>query len=250
MSRLPTDLPERLLAADATDFERQVIEAALQKQPSPAASARMAKALGIAVTGVATTFPSKAAAGDAATSKATAGAAASTVWPWVSLGVLALVFGATVGARAWHASHLRPTPTAPTLIAPPPPPDSPRAAIRPAGEVAEPAPSPTVAIPRSHVATARGGLRDEIAYVDAAQTAMLSGDDRRALEILGRYRDKYPSGSFRPEATAIRIEALMKLSRQDEAKALATRFVAENRGSLLARRVAELVGLTESSTAP
>ena len=247
MSRLPTDLPERLLAADATDFERQVI-AALQKQPSPAASARMAKALGIAVTGVATTFPSKAAAANAAASKATAGAAASsTVWPWVSLGVLGLVVGATVGARAWHASHLRPTPTAPTLIAPPPPP---HAAIRPTGEVAEPAPSPTVAIPRGHVATAMGDLRDEIAYVDAAQTAMSSGDGRRALEILGRYRDKYPSGSFRPEATAIRIEALMKLSRQDEARALATRFVGENRGSLLARRVAELVGLTESSTAP
>ena len=34
MSRPPTDLPERFLAADATDFERRVIEAALQKKPS------------------------------------------------------------------------------------------------------------------------------------------------------------------------------------------------------------------------
>ena len=32
MSRPMDDLPERLLASDATDFERRVLEAALQKQ--------------------------------------------------------------------------------------------------------------------------------------------------------------------------------------------------------------------------
>ena len=79
---------------------------------------------------------------------------------------------------------------------------------------------------------------------------MSSGDGRRALEILRRYRDKYPSGSFRPEATAIRIETLMKLDREGEARVLAARFVAENRGSLLAARVAELVGLTNRRGAP
>ena len=42
----------------------------------------------------------------------------------------------------------------------------------------------------------------------------------------------------------------MKLGRASEARVLATRFVAENRGTLLAVRVAELVGLTESSGAP
>ena len=81
--------------------------------------------------------------------------------------------------------------------------------------------------------------------VDAARSSVSSGDGRHALEILVRYRDKYPHGSFRPEATAIRIEALMKLGQASEARALATRFVAENRGSLLAGRVAELVGLTD-----
>ena len=78
---------------------------------------------------------------------------------------------------------------------------------------------------------------------------MSAGDARRALELLRGYRDKYPSGSFRPEATAIRIEALAKLGRQAEARALAERFVAEHRGSLLAARVA-MVGLAAPSTAP
>ena len=48
------DLPERLLESDATDFERRVLDAALQKQPSSAASARMAKALGVTAATVGT----------------------------------------------------------------------------------------------------------------------------------------------------------------------------------------------------
>ena len=40
------------------------------------------------------------------------------------------------------------------------------------------------------------------------------------------------------------VEALMKLGRATEARALAERFVAEHRGTLLARRVADVAGLT------
>ena len=68
--------------------------------------------------------------------------------------------------------------------------------------------------------------------------------------LVRRYQEKYPSASFRPEATAIKIEALLKLDRQAEARALAVRFVTENRGSLLAKRVAALVGLDDQAAAP
>jgi hypothetical protein len=40
------------------------------------------------------------------------------------------------------------------------------------------------------------------------------------------------------------VEALVKLGRAAEARALAERFVAEHRGTLLARRVADVAGLT------
>ena len=73
---------------------------------------------------------------------------------------------------------------------------------------------------------------------------MSAGDHRRALKILRHYADRYPAGSFRPEASALKIEALMKLGREREARALAERFVTEQRGSLMARRVAEVAGLT------
>ena len=89
-----------------------------------------------------------------------------------------------------------------------------------------------------------GDLRDQVAFIDSARTAMSAGSSRRALETLRRYLDRYPAGSFRPEAVALEVEALMKLGREADARALAERFVAEHRGSLLARRVADVAGLT------
>jgi len=249
MSRPPSELPERLLAADATDFERRVIEAASTRKPSPAASARMARALGVAVTGVVTSFPAKAqGAGGAAPKVTTALTGASTASPWLSVGLLGLAIGgAVVGVRAWHGS--RPQPPPPRVSAPAPSPLT--GAVTPGpGQVPEPAPAPLLPAHRSHVGAAGLDLRREIAFVDAARSAMSAGDGRRALEILRRYSDRYPSESFRPEATAVQIEALVKLDRRDEARVLAARFVTENRGSLLAARVAELVGLTKSSTSP
>jgi outer membrane protein assembly factor BamD (BamD/ComL family) len=81
--------------------------------------------------------------------------------------------------------------------------------------------------------------------LDSAREAVSAGGGRRALEILRRYQDRYPTGSFRPEATAIKIEALLKLGRETEAHAMAEQFVAEHRGSLLSRRVAEIAGLPQ-----
>ena len=79
--------------------------------------------------------------------------------------------------------------------------------------------------------------------MDAARAAVSEHADRRALEILRRYQEKYPVGLFRPEATALKVEALIHLGRTSEARALAERFVAGHRGTLLAARVAEIAGL-------
>jgi hypothetical protein len=245
MSRPPADQPaaqpDRLLASDATDFERRVLEAALQKKPPQASSARMARALGVTVATIGTaTTATTAAAGAAVVSKATA-AGATVLWPWISVGVLGLVVaGAVVGTRASRDAGER-RPPAPAVVAPAPPPPAP--SIQPA-VVTETQPAPVAPSPRSR-ATAAVALREQVALIDSARAALSEGESRRVLEILRRYQDKYPAGTFRPEATAIRIEALMKLGRETEARALAARFVAEHRGSLLARRVADVAGLTE-----
>ena len=77
MSRLPADQPERLLSSNATDFERRLLEAVVQKGPSPAASARMARALGVGLTAVGTTTAGAtlAAGASAPTAPAAAGSA-------------------------------------------------------------------------------------------------------------------------------------------------------------------------------
>ena len=114
-------------------------------------------------------------------------------------------------------------------------------------KVPEPAPALPAPAHHPHVTAAAGDLRDEIAFLDGARAALSAGDGRRALELVRRYQEKFPRASFRPEATAIKIEALVKLDRQADARALAVRFVTENRGSLLAKRVAALVGLDEQA---
>jgi hypothetical protein len=244
MSRPTDELPERLLAGAATELERRVLETARQNKPSPAASARMAKALGL-TTGVALSVATaKTLAADAAAAKATAAASASTIWPWISTGVLALVVaGAVVGARARRAAApAETTPHAATV-------QSPQARQSP-DPIAGPTerdspPNATAPTRRSRAVVPASELRDQIAFVDAARAALAAEDGRRALNVLRRYQDRYPTGSFGPEATALTVEALMKVGRETEARALAERFVVEHRGSLLAARVSEIAGLTK-----
>jgi len=243
MSRLPADQPDRLLSSDATEFERRMLESALQKRPSPAASARMARALGVSVAavGAATTGTTLAAGASNATA-----AAGTAIWPLVSVGVIGLVVaGAVVGAR-WGGSNGDANPQAVSAprTAPEPPRPAPIPPAEPSAVVAEPRARAVVPGTRSRGPATAGDLGDQVAFIDSARDAVSAGTSRRALEILRRYQDKYPTGSFRPEATAIKVEALMKLGRDAEARSLAERFVAEHRGTLLARRVANLAGLT------
>ncbi len=243
MSRLLDDLPEPLLASDVTDFERRMLVAAL-KEPSPAASARMAKALGVTVAAVATATATagKALAAGAAAAKAPV-AVGAAVWPWISAGVLGLVVaGAVIGTRTRHASPPE-RPEAAALVAVPV--SAVQTPTPPSSDVSERPSAPAATNRRSRVTTATGALTDQTAFIDAARAAVAERSDRRALEILRRYQDKYPAGLFRPEATALKVEALMHLGRDGEARALAERFVAEHRGSLLAARVAEIAGLAK-----
>jgi hypothetical protein len=78
--------------------------------------------------------------------------------------------------------------------------------------------------------------------VDAASAAVSAGAGERALTVLREYQSKYPAGSFRPEVSALRIEALVLVGRREEARSLAERFLAQYKGPL-AERVARAAGL-------
>jgi hypothetical protein len=234
-------LPSQLRVVGATDLERRLLEASARERPSVELTERMQKALGISLAaGAAAT-----AAGAAKAQAATAGAATPAVaWPAISIGVLALaVTGAVVGVRS-TASHRAASQPAAALTAPP------AAAPDISAPLAPPAPAATVerrvAAPAHHHAAPSAtpaDLRAEIALVDAARSAVAGGAGERALVLLGRYDRSYPRGTFRPEAAALRIEALARLGRTTQARALAQRFIAAHADSPLADRVARVTGL-------
>jgi acetyl-CoA acetyltransferase len=86
-------------------------------------------------------------------------------------------------------------------------------------------------------------ISEQIALVDAASAAVSAGAGERALAVVREYQTKYPTGSFRPEISALRIEALVLVGRREEARTLAQRFVTQYQGPL-AERVARVAGLS------
>jgi hypothetical protein len=236
MSGRRPSIPERLCASDATDLERRLLEWAARDKPSPELSQRMARAIGISAAPI---------AGGIAKPSAVR---TRPPWHWISVGVAtAAVSGvvAAIGAVGGFGSAVAPS-----------------RAVTPLGQSfqvvdagSSEAPAPSVAVqplPRipsapvlTRVSTERplDDIADQIALLDAARAALAAGSAERALVNLEQYQRRYPAGSFRPEATALRIEGLVKLGRTGEARALADRFLADHRGGPLADRVAREVGV-------
>jgi len=217
--------PERLRILGATDLEQRLLAAAGAETPSPELTRRMARGLGLAAgVGVAT------ASSTTAATPATVAGASGLAWPLVSAGVAALAVASAV--VAWSGTH-RARPAAVPARAP--------AAMAAAPAPVAPALEPAAAAHphRHHVAPAApaGDLRAEIALLDAARAAASGGDDARALALLRRYDATFPAGTFRPESTALQVEALAHLGRTERARALARSFVAAHPDSPLVGRV-------------
>lgn len=248
-SRLPT----RLRVVGATDLERRVLEAASRELPSVELTQKMQQALGLSIAAGAITA---AAAKSSSTAAATAaGSAPAFAWPAISVGVLALAMtGAVVGLRSTASRQATGKPTVtvaaatPAAVPAPAPIATTPLAAASAGAVARgverPASFPTR--PRRHALAAPtpSDLRAEIALVDAARGAVATGANDRALTLLNRYDTSYHRGTFRPEVTALRIEALDHLGRTAQAQTLAQRFIAAHPDSPLADRVARVAGTT------
>lgn len=251
MSKHEADLPERLQAAGATNLERRLLAAAGREQPSRELSERMAQAIGISMSAVGTTAEGGAKTG---TTGANAASSSSALVPWVS-GALVVV-GVAVGALVTTRPGAKP-PELPALVAPgtavssAPAPiviplaDPPLASPEAPSSVDEDTPARTAAPPRGRRGTAAGELANQIALVDAARSALSAGSAAHALSIVREYQSEYPSGTFRPEVAAVKIEALVKMGRTAEARTLAERFVVAYGPSPLADRVARLAQIAE-----
>ena len=78
---------------------------------------------------------------------------------------------------------------------------------------------------------------EELRSLEAVRATLRKGDARRALLAAERHAAAYPSGAFAEEAEVLRIEALTKAGRTDEASSRALRFVTLHPTSVHAKRV-------------
>jgi len=253
MSKHESIPPERLRSGVGTELERRLLDAASIERPSPELSQRMARAIGVSLGA-----PGSPTSGSSVTDPTVVqGAGASgSLLPWIS--------GALVGAGviagvllATHSETKNAVPgAAPAVIfasaassAVAPPVSTPREAAQ-ATELQDVNGEPPVraaAQPsaRVRVGTAAGELANQIALVDAARSALAGGNAQRALAIVAEYQGAYPTGTFRPEVAAVKIEALVKMGRMTDARTLAERFVVAYGQGPLAARVARLAQIAD-----
>jgi hypothetical protein len=228
-------LPERLRAAGATKLEQRLLDAASRERPTRTALERMARGIGVAAPAVPGTASSPSAP---ETMPPPAVVASSSLVPWLPGVVVALALGGAWLAFRSEAPQSAPAPVAAPVVAPPRP--IPSARNPDATPAAAPLPKAPAVAASPRPKPSAGDLGEQIALLDAARSAMNGGKHERALATLERYLSKYPAGSFRPEATALKIESLAKLGRNAESRAMADRFVVEHRGSPLAKRVKDV----------
>jgi len=100
---------------------------------------------------------------------------------------------------------------------------------------------PTVAsaplAPRSAGSPTSSALRAELAALDAARSTLASEDSVGALSFLDAYFRTFPRGRLHPEAEVLRIDALAKGGRVDDARKYAQEFLRRHPNSVLAARV-------------
>lgn len=143
-----------------------------------------------------------------------------------------------VGAAAiWLATRQEPPPAAPVgfdtpVVQPSVVPTTPTvASARPLTSVETPPASATVA--PTHVApastvSAQVQQPDEATLFRNAGTALRSGDPTHALQLVDEQARRFPDGTFAQEREVLRIDALVALNRNDEARDRARAFLAEH----------------------
>lgn len=233
------DIPEPLLTTDATELERRLLDAGGRERPSPELVKRMALGIGVSVP-----VPGPAAP-HAAPQPLTS---SSSLWPWLGGGaVLAVAAGVWLTRQPAAAP---PAPVAPVSVAPsalervaaPTPTPAAASDSSEPSDVASPSAPAAPSSRRPGSDASSNDLARQIARVDAARQALAQGQAARALQLVTAYRAEFPRGAFRPEVAAVEVEALVKLGRVTEARALAGRFQSAYGSGPLADRVERLVG--------
>lgn len=228
--------------ADATAFERQLLDAAKNDRAPAALELRMAQGLAALPLSAATTGVTGAGATGTGASTTSAAAQASGAGnllfsPPVLWGSLTAVLLA--GAIGWQQLAASPAPVVPGAATPVVSAPSPRPTPEPTAAPELPAPAAAAATPaalaapassttspaRASQAAPAARLREELALLDAARSALLARDSGRALELLDQHATRFARGALAPEADALRIDTYVQRGATGRAEKLSRRFL-------------------------
>jgi hypothetical protein len=150
------------------------------------------------------------------------------------LGAIPASYLLLVGSGAPARTTSPPSPTMPTQVAP----------TIPAAAFSDPAPVRTTDSPAAlpppptrASAPANSALRAELAALDAVRSTLANDDPAGALSFLGAYFRTFPRGRLHLEAEVLRIDALAKAGRLEDAKRHAQAFLKRHPNSVLTGRV-------------
>jgi hypothetical protein len=220
--------PERYWDAPDGDGRRSVVRSAALDVPSSNAMSKTLVALGL--DGPAPPSP----------------AAPRRLGRWVAGGIagIALLGGWMLRPSKVAIEHVEPPLTTVVVTAP--------AAAEPESPVASAVPVETMA-PSIAASSAPAGekrrepsddLGAQLAIIDAARGLLAQGSTRDALARLHEYDVRYPGGALALEATALRVEALLRSGDRTKGQALGERFVARHPNSPYAARIRSLLTQT------
>jgi hypothetical protein len=244
------------------DFTRALLRSADVDEPSRAAYAKVAAALGVGTAlGVGASLPAPAAV--VAGASVVSSASALARWSGTLAGKLtllgmsgALLLGA--GAAFLHHRGASASGSAPVLAAQPevspgsaPVAAEPAVAASPQTNVAPIHASTESDAPRSTVRPAHAAfhgvrsssssLPEQVQSLDRARVALSSGDAGAALIEITHYRKAWPKGVFLTEASVLEIEALAKRGERSLAATRAQAFVTAHPDSPQAERLRALI---------
>ena len=128
-----------------------------------------------------------------------------------------------------------------SVPAPAPAPEVPPAPVPEDVPKTEPAPAPptkraAAPKPKSKPATGPSTLAEETALLRAIQEALVQNKANQALGKVAAYRQRFPKGVFRSEVTVAKAQALCKVGRPDQARAVADGFIKRHPKSHLVKR--------------
>jgi hypothetical protein len=215
--------PQRLLLGDIDERERALLRAAADEEPSAAALGRLQRTLGLTVDPVplaASQDHAPAFGGPPAAAGSATPGASVLASKWLLLGSAGV---ALVGALTWSRFV---TPAVPRAR---PPAESvgTHAPAEPLPSAAESSalPADQSPAPRREAVADAPALRDELARLERARTALRDRRSGLALSTLDDYDRAHPHGALREEAQALRIETLFALGEVARGNDLAQSFL-------------------------